>query len=1013
MKKNSGKLIFSATDLIRYTASPFASWMERLRLESPDALTPDVESADKRLIAETGDKHELMVLTGFRADTPAMIEIPKEDEVTARTKTVESLNFAAPVIYQAYLELNEFAGYADFLIRNGGGGYQVWDTKLARAPKPYYAVQLCCYSEMLAHLLGTALPERFGIILGTKERVEFRVEDYIYYYRSIKAAFLEMQLNFNGKIEDRPEPHPRADHGRWTSYAEKYFEERDHLVRVAGISIGQIKKLKKHGITTMAGLAKMSGRTVPKLATESLERLVAQARLQCETLSKQKADTGSAPAFELLMPLAGESTNSLAFLPAPSPGDVFFDMEGYPLVAGGLEYLFGAATIEAGTLAFHDWWAHDRVEEKLAFEAFVDWAFKRWKENPGMHIFHYASYEVSALRRLSTRHDTRQEQVDQLLRNRVFIDLYQVVRHALRIGTEDYSIKTIERLYRPKRATGVATAADSIVGYAKWIESREDKNWTMSLILKGIRDYNEDDCKSTVELFYWLRKVAEESGIAPVAPVGEKQPETGAVMPEEVERRLRICRSLRAQGDPVAVVLGDLIEFHRREAKPIWWRMFDRASATEEELRDDPGCIASVKAIGHVGHEKQSFLQSYSFDPSQECKLVADEDSRVMFAANLDAKLNLKELDGAVGTLTVKIGKNSFANKLGWSFPSDGSLLEDEYVHPAGIPDALADVAEVHLSKALHPPALALINRIPAAGTIQRLGETAVEAAIRVASEMQCGCFVIQGPPGTGKTFTASHVISALLARGKRVGITSNSHKAIENLLKSCGEALASNGGIRGIKVGSDGDGELFEKNPMLTHVEQNPQGYAEYDGGVVAGTAWLFTRDEWKGVLDYLFIDEAGQVSLANAVAMSRCARNLILLGDQMQLEQPVQGSHPGDAGLSVLQYALKDTKLSRVDSPIFHSVVPSGYGLFLGESRRMHPDVCRFISESSYEGRLKSSPECANQKIALPANGGAIIRIEKGIAFIGVKHDGNIQQSAEEIEQVQEIYRELAGRV
>src|ERR1019366_8114508 len=116
-------------------------------------------------------------------------------------------------------------------------------------------------------------------------------------------------------------------------------------------------------------------------------------------------------------------------------------------------------------------------------------------------------------------------------------------------------------------------------------------------------------------------------------------------------------------------------------------------------------------------------------------------------------------------------------------------------------------------------------------------------------------------------------------------------------------------GGLRGIKVGSDGDGDLFTKNPGLKHIEDNPDGFAAYSGGVVGGTAWLFTRSEWEDVLDYLFIDEAGQVSLANAVAMSRCAANLVLLGDQMQLEQPVQGSHPGDSGLSVLQYALKDT--------------------------------------------------------------------------------------------------------
>lgn len=110
-------------------------------------------------------------------------------------------------------------------------------------------------------------------------------------------------------------------------------------------------------------------------------------------------------------------------------------MEGYPLVSGGLEYLFGVCTrnAPAGPTEFNDWWGHDRDEEKLAFEGFVDWVFNRWKNNPGMHIYHYAAYEVSAVRRLSTRHDTRQDQVDELLRNEVFVELYQIVRKKIEL----------------------------------------------------------------------------------------------------------------------------------------------------------------------------------------------------------------------------------------------------------------------------------------------------------------------------------------------------------------------------------------------------------------------------------------------------------------------------------------------------------------------------------------------------------------------------------------------------
>jgi uncharacterized protein len=307
----------------------------------------------------------------------------------------------------------------------------------------------------------------------------------------------------------------------------------------------------------------------------------------------------------------------------------------------------------------------------------------------------------------------------------------------------------------------------------------------------------------------------------------------------------------------------------------------------------------------------------------------------------------------------------------------------------------------------------ALLKRVSPAKPLQNAGESAVDAAIRVTRSMSGACLVVQGPPGTGKTYTASCVITALLAAGKKVGITSNSHKAIMNLLAASGEVASKSGSsLRGIKVGGESGGALFVANLGLKHIESSSDARAAYTTGVAAGTAWLFTRPEWKDSLEFLFIDEAGQVPLANAVAMARCAKNIVLLGDQMQLEQPVQGSHPGDSGLSVLQYALKDTDASKPDAPVFHAVVPADLGLFLGESRRMHPDVCRFISESIYEGRLGSHSDCARQRIVVPPNRGVLVAKEAGIIFSSVQHDGNIQQSDEEVERVTAICDEMLGR-
>ena len=1016
MQKDSGHLLFSPSDLVRYLASPFASWMDRYHLENPGAVTPDEPTADEKLIAQTGDQHERTVLDEFKSSAASPVEIPKNDRAAARKMTLAAIRAKAPIIYQAALENGRFTGFADFLTLDASGRYQVWDTKLARSPRPYYAIQLCCYSEMLAAATGERMPQKFGIILGSKDRVEFRVEDFIHYYHRIMGSFLAMHDSFTGKMAERPEPLPRADHGRWTSHAEKFFNDTDHIVRVAGISVGQIKKLKTAGIATVAGLAAASGKSVHKLSGDSLEKLVVQARLQCQTRADRIEDPDATPRYEVLPHIGvnGEAVG-LAALPPDHPADVFFDMEGYPLVSGGLEYLFGVGSrnVQPGIFNFADWWAHDRDEEKLAFEGFVDWVFNRWKHNPGMHIYHYAAYEVSAVRRLSTRHDTRQEEVDELLRNKVFVDLYQIVRHGVRIGEDSYSIKTVERIYRPKRATEVATAAESIVQYARWIESKQARDWNISPILKGIRDYNEDDCKSTAELLQWLRKLAGEHKITAARPGSVSTPAAPPVLPPQVIARQDTATKLRKQGDPVAVVLADLIDFHRREEKPMWWRMFDRAVATPEDLRDDPGCIEGVQAAGSPVPEKQSSVQTYRFDPSQECKLAAGDKSKVMFTHNLEAKFTLARLDASKGELQLKIGNKALTEKFRGAFPRHGSLLPDEYVPAAAIQAALNEVAARHLSKSLHAPVAALLNRVPTATLLQNAGESAGNAAIRITRLMAGGCLVVQGPPGTGKTHTASRVITALLAGGRKVGIASNSHKAVVNLLIACGDAAREGGGLlRGIKVGGDAEGPLFSSNPGVKFIKDTGDAYSAYTGGAVGGTAWLFARPEWEGALDFLFIDEAGQVSLANAVAMARCAKNLVLLGDQMQLEQPVQGSHPGDAGLSALQYALKDTNASRPDSPVFHAVVPPDHGLFLGESHRMHPSVCRFISESIYEGRLGSHPDCARQKIIVPPGTNGLITREAGIVFSGVEHDGDIQQSDKEVERIMVIYGELMGR-
>src|SRR5439155_24675621 len=173
---------------------------------------------------------------------------------------------------------------------------------------------------------------------------------------------------------------------------------------------------------------------------------------------------------------------------------------------------------EGGKPVFKDFWAHDRRQEKLAFEQFVDWIYARFQNDPSMHVYHYASYEITALRRLMGRHGTREREIDELLRNEVFVDLYRVVKQGIRVGEPSYSIKYVEHLYMPKREGEVATALGSVVFYDKWLIEPDGETWETSTTLNEIRKYNLVDCESTWKLAEWLRNLQQKESIKYIPP---------------------------------------------------------------------------------------------------------------------------------------------------------------------------------------------------------------------------------------------------------------------------------------------------------------------------------------------------------------------------------------------------------------------------------------------------------------------------------------------------------------
>ncbi|AMA10676.1 TM0106 family RecB-like putative nuclease [Picosynechococcus sp. PCC 73109] len=548
MQKLNDELFYSPSDLTRFMESPFAAWLDRFSLEYPErSSAKDPEDPLMSILREKGYVVEAALEKKFRQQGLTIVKIEGKSIAEKQVHTRQAIAASVDVIIQAALESAPFLGFSDFLVKVPGESllgdyhYAVWDTKLASSVKPTFLMQLCCYGEMLAAIQGLK-PRQLTVALGNGKKEQFLTKDYDYYYQALKASFLEFQGQFSP--ESPPDPADSRHWGDWSHYAEQLLLERDHLFQVANITKGQIKKLNQAGIMTMAALTETNLPMVKGIQSSVFARLQAQAKLQRQTQQKQQENPAHPPIFEIIKPAPGEKSG-LALLPPSSPSDLFFDIEGYPLEEGGLEYLWGCTYFDdQGQRCFRDFWAHNQAEEKIAFVEFIQWVYGRWQQDPSMHIYHYASYEITACRKLMGRYGVCEFEVDQLLRNEVFVDLYKIVKGSLLLGEPRYSIKNVEHLYRGKRETNVGSGNDSVVVYEQWRILRdlvqEGETWETSSILKDIRDYNQDDCDSTQELVGWLRQQQRQHEIAYLGKTEMVEPEVKEGINARIQLRDRL-----------------------------------------------------------------------------------------------------------------------------------------------------------------------------------------------------------------------------------------------------------------------------------------------------------------------------------------------------------------------------------------------------------------------------------------------------------------------------------------
>ncbi|MDX8152081.1 TM0106 family RecB-like putative nuclease [Patulibacter brassicae] len=1028
------RLITSPTDLAAASACEW-SYARRIdeRLERIDAFGTETDAMGRRA-GELGDVHEHRILERYRERFGAgVVEIPSpfvqgEEELAAAVRsTVAALtNPATQVVFQATFApappAEPFLGFADFLVRGDDERWVVQDSKLARSAKVSALLQLAAYVDQL-DLLGIPVSDTVELLLGNGEVSRHHIDDIRPVFRRRWARLREIgDLVLARETATAWRDQDLRACGRCDRCAAEAAVNRD-VVLVAGLRTTQRDRLADAEIETIDQLAASTG-PVEGIGARTLENLRRQARLQVA------ASAEAPPPFEIVDPQA------LAALPAPSPGDLFFDFEGDPLYEAGdgttwgIDYLFGVSDTED---EFRAWWAHDLGEERQALRAFLDFVAECRARHPDLRIYHYAAYEQTHLASLAARHGVGEDEVDDLLRSHVLVDLYSVVRKALRVGSPSYSIKKLEPLYmtEARDGEGVTTAADSVEEYANARLLRDDgdlEGWRRKLA--ELEDYNRYDCRSTRHLRDWLLDQAGRSGVPVEAPVVDADdPEPGkddAPAPLVAELR-QVAGLADADAQPVpadeqqrvAALGAAALDFHRREAKAFWWEHFRRVSAPIDDWADtrdvlivDPAASEVVRDWHKEGRQRK--LRRHvrlrgTWAPGSRPAPTSRTGPYVLYdqpapvpaisSAPTDrAELAVKvlEVDGDGAVLVEEIA------------PGDPyailpvALTPARPPKPGELPGAIGEWANRFLDAVPGWPddaATDVLRRRPPrtrSGSLRAVVDgDFIDALTGSLLDLDESYVAVQGPPGSGKTYVGAHVIARLVRdHGWKVGVVAQSHAVVENLLTK----LVTDAGLPAALVGKERKQDAEAAPVAFTALASGKQPeFAQRHratGFVLGGTAWTFANPKRveRAELDLLVIDEAGQFSLAATMASSVAARNLLLLGDPQQLPQVSQVTHPAPVDRSALAWIADGS-----------DVLPAEFGYFLDRTWRMPPELTAPVSRLSYGGALLAHPQQQHRRLH---------GVDPGLHVLPVEHHGYAQHSPEEATAVTDLVGDLLGR-
>ena len=1049
---DEGRIVWSASDLKAAAECEFA-WLRAIDARlGRVAPVDDPEDATLERAGRLGDAHEQRVLADYRRRFgDAVREIPHassaDAEALAAAIAATDAALADPdavVVYQAAFATPEFVGFADFLLRDpdapdGRGAWIVQDSKLARHARVTALMQLAAYADQLDRL-GVARTDAVELLLGdgslSRHSVDTLLPTFQLRRERLRALIADRRVDLGAAGAPIAWGDERGDLqvvacGRCATCDLEVVASRD-LLLVAGMRPVQRQRLRDAGIVTIDDLA---GASVPppRMSADTFAMLRTQARLQLESpagvpdpapvASEQASAAPAVPTYEVVF------AKALGALPRPDHGDLFFDFEGDPLYSEpstapggtgtlwGIDYLFGWVDEREQYTAL---WAHDFAQEKQALLDFLAFVKLRRQQHPGMHIYHYAPYEPTHLFDMAQRHGVGEADVDRLLRDGVFVDLYPIVRRALRVGSRSYSIKKLEPLYMGDevRTSDVQKGDDSIV---KYVEARQladaGQDAAAQAILDDLADYNRYDCVSTRRLRDWLVQRAIEARLVPTVDV---EPAEAVYEPSPRAQGLVRLAEARVQesgalddADAQALRLGAAaIDYYPREAKTFWVTHFLR-------LREPVSVWEDHRDVVVVDAARSQVVEDWHPGPRSVRRLV-----------------RLRG-DLAPGTRLSEGGRPFAVYELPAPFPAepmprwihvarsveivevldDGAIVAENAVDGFTwdeLPVALTPTAPPHAGnqqKAIdewadavlaasgrmpEDPATDILRRMPprtrSGALVPSTGDD-VAAITASLLDLDRSYLAVQGPPGTGKTYVGSHVIARLVGdHGFRVGVVAQSHAVVENMLArvvSAGVPKEQVAKAPKDDTGAEQPFTVIAKNGMATFTAEHAE-----TGFVVGGTAWDFSHEGRipRGSLDLLVIDEAGQFSLASTIAVSRAATRLLLLGDPQQLPQVSQGLHPEPVDTSALGWVIDGAE-----------VIPADLGYFLARTRRMHPAVAAPVSRLSYAGRLAAHPSTGHR---------ALEGVEPGVHPLAVRHRGNSTQSPEEAAVVVDLVRSLLGR-